>query len=192
MAVTNVKKYFYALMALMVVMLAALAVILYQVSYRPLPAFYAEQASGEKMQLSTFDEPNLLPETIIRWAIRATVTAYTFNFAYYKDQIALARPYFTADGWQGYLTSIDSTLTNIISNQLYVNSVVVGTPVISNQGPLPGKGYSWRVQIPLLVTYQTGEVDVVSKRNFYVILTIVRVPTSTNPQGIGIDQFVMV
>jgi intracellular multiplication protein IcmL len=67
---------------------------------------------------------------------------------------------------------------------------VVGTPVISNQGPLPGTDYAWRVQIPFLVTYQSANVT--TRRNYMVIVSIIRVSTIENPQGIGIDQFVTV
>jgi intracellular multiplication protein IcmL len=61
--------------------------------------------------------------------------------------------------------------------------------VIANQGPIPDKEYAWRIQIPFLVTYQS--MNITTKRNFYVLISIVRVPTNVNPQGIGIDQFVM-
>jgi len=85
---------------------------------------------------------------------------------------------------------VDRLISTIVQNQLFVNGVVSGPPVISNQGPLPGKGYTWRVQIPFLVTYQSANTT--TKRSFYVVITIVQVPTNINPQGIGIDQFVMV
>jgi intracellular multiplication protein IcmL len=67
--------------------------------------------------------------------------------------------------------------------------VVSDTPVISNQGEIPGKGYVWRIQMPFLVTYQSSEGT--SKKSYMVSVTIVKVPTWKNPAGIGIDQFVM-
>lgn len=182
-------KVLMGIMVLIVLLVVGLSIILYQITSRPLPTFVAVQANGNKMQLISYDEPNLLPDTILRWASKAATTAYTFNFVNYNKQIAEARPYFTEAGWQDYLRSVNSLINTIIQNQLFVNGVVSGTPVISNEGPLPDKGYSWRVQIPFLVTYQSANIT--TKRNFYVTITIVRVPTSQNPQGIGIDQFVM-
>lgn len=180
----------WGLMALLVVIMIAIGIVLYQIVNRPLPQFNAKQSDGKTMLLIPFEEPNLLPNTILRWASKAATVAYTFDFVRYRDQVAAVRPYFTEDGWQDYLSSVQTLLSSIVEGQLFVNGVVSGPPVISNQGDLPGKGQAWRVQIPFLVTYQGG--NNINTKPFYVILSIVRVPTSTNKQAIGIDQFVMV
>lgn len=178
------------LMVLILMLLTAVGVVLYQMSTRPLPVFHAEQPDKETMVLRAFEEPNLLPDTILRWSSKAATTIYTFNFANYETQLQAARPYFTSAGWRNFLNSVQGVVDTIVANKLVVNGIVSGPPVISNEGPLPGVGYSWRVQIPFLVTYQSANAT--TKENFYVVLTIVRVPTSVNPQGIGIDQFLMV
>lgn len=180
----------WVVMFILLLLLAAIGVVLYQMYERPLPSFAAYNPKSEQMELTPFEEPNLLSDTILRWASKAAITAYTFNFGDYNQQIQNARYYFTSDGWTDYLSSVKGLIDTIVQKQLYVNSVVAGTPVISNQGPLPGKDYAWRIQIPFLVTYQTG--NAVISTNYLVILTIVRVPTSSNPEGIGIDQFVMI
>jgi|SRR5579885_1866624 intracellular multiplication protein IcmL len=178
------------LMVVVVIMMVALGVVIYQIKNRPLPQFNAITPDGKRMLLIPYDEPNLLPDTILRWASKAATVSYTFDFVNYNKQIAAAHPFFTDAGWQDYVRSVSSLISTIVQNQLFINGVVAGTPVISNQGPLPGKGYAWRVQIPFLVTYQSANVTY--NRGFYVVLSIIQVPTSLNKQGIGIDQFVMV
>jgi intracellular multiplication protein IcmL len=178
------------LMLIIVLMMSAVGVLVYQIINRPLPQFDAVRPDGSRMRLTPYLEPNLRPETILSWASKAATVAYTFGFVYYKDEVAAAKPYFTEDGYQDYLRSVDFLIQDIVAKKLFVNGVVSGTPVISNQGEIPGKGYVWRVQIPFLVVYQSSETT--SKRNYTVVITIVRVPTEINPQGIGIDQFVMV
>lgn len=177
-------------MVLAVLMMIALGVVFYQLLNRPLPQFNAAGPDGKTMLLIPYDEPNLLPDTILRWASKAATSAYTFDFVNYNKQTAAARPYFTEDGWNDYMNSVKGLINTIVNNQLFINGVVSGTPVISNQGPLPGRGYVWRIQIPFLVTYQSANYS--TKRTFFVVLTVVQVPTSVNKQGIGIDQFVMV
>lgn len=187
------KHYHHVLLGLMFVlfiMLGVIGFIFYQALNRPVPVFTAEQPDGKTKALLAADEPNLQPDTIIRWASKAAVAAYTFDFVNYNKQINEVRPYFTDGGWQDYLASVKGLIGTIVQNQLFVTGVVSGTPVISNQGQLTSSGYTWRVQIPFLVTYQTSER--LTKTSYYVVITIVRVPTSVNPQGIGIDQFVMV
>lgn len=188
------RKYYYKIilstMGVIGFLILLVVFIMYQMYSRPLPVFAAYTPKGEKMQLSEFNEPNLLPDTLIRWASKAATVGYTFDFVNYRKQIDAVKPYFTDDGWIDYQNSLVSLLNTIVQNQLFVNGVVAGPAVISNEGPLPGKGYTWRIQIPFLVTYQSANTS--SQQRFYVIITIVRVPTSVNPQGIGIDQFVMV
>lgn len=177
------------MMMVIVVLMLILGLVIYQVIDRPVPSFTAVAPDNAQMSLEAFNEPNLLPDTILRFASKAATLGYTFDLYNYQDQLAAVRPYFTDAGWQDYLNSVQGLLDTIVKNQLFVNGVVSGTPVISNEGELPGKGYTWRVQIPFLVTYTSASSS--STRNFYVVLTLVRVPTNVNPQGIGVDQFLM-
>lgn len=185
-------NYYLVIIVMYLVVVAILVlscVIPYQLSHQPLPEFYAVTKSRKQMQLIASTEPNLLPTTILQWASKAAVAAYTFDFVNYKAQIELARPYFTPGGWADYQASIARLIQSITKNQLFVNGVVVGAPVIANQGDFPGKGYTWRIQIPFLVTYQSTEST--SQKKYTVSITIVKISTRINPQGIGIDQFVM-
>lgn len=181
--------FMYLLLASVFVILFLLGLILYQVKHRPLPQFSAIALDGRQMPLVPSDEPNLLSSTLIQWASKAAVAAYTFDFVNYNKQAELVRPYFTDSGWTDYVNSISGLIQTIKQNQLLVNGVVSGTPVISNQGEILGQGYVWRVQMPFLVTYQSSEG--ISKKSYTVTVTIEKVPTWKNPAGIGIDQFVM-
>src|SRR3990167_9451690 len=88
------------LMLTMVVMMGVLGFIFYQALNRPVPVFTAIQEDGAKKVLHASREPNLLPDTILRWASKAAIAAYTFDFVNYNRQIAEARPYFTDAGWE--------------------------------------------------------------------------------------------
>lgn len=178
------------LCGLIVLLIIVASILFYQISHRPLPLFSAIQPNGDKMTLSAFDQPNMLPSTLLQWAGKAATAAYTFDFYNYEKQLAALRPYFTEEGWQDYLSKVTDVLAQIKQRQLFVNGVISGTPVIANEGPLPGKSYVWRIQIPYLVTYQAATVS--SQQKYTILITLVRKePTALNPQGIGIDQFVM-
>jgi intracellular multiplication protein IcmL len=187
------RHYYYHLIMLLatfiIVMLLLVGVILYQVFHRPPPQFTAANADGQTMGLTSYNEPNLLPKVLLTWASKAAVAAYTFDFANYNNETALARPYFTPTGWQAYQAGVGPVIQRVVKAKLFVNGVVSAPPVISNQGVLPGHGYSWRVQIPMLVSYQSAEETKTEK--YIVSMTIVKVPTNINPKGIGIEQFEM-
>ena len=183
------QKVLIALIVIIAIALLMTFLVLYQLLKRPLPVFTAIAQNGARLVLVPSTEPNLLSSTIIKWARKAAVAAYTYDFVNYNKQLAAVRPYFTTAGWTDYQNNIVSLVQTIKQGQLFVNSIVVNPPVISNQGDLPGHGYTWRLQIPFLVTYETSETS--TRQSFTVFMTIVRVPTKTNPAGIGIDQFVM-
>jgi intracellular multiplication protein IcmL len=178
------------LMVLIIVVICSVGFLLYELSHQRLPEFSAIQPKGQTLALQPYLEPNLLPDTIIRFASKAAVAAYSFDFVNYKEDLQLARPFFTDTGWQGYLNAAQGLINTIVSSQLFVYGIVSGTPVIANQGVLPGSGFTWRIQIPFLVTYETATGPV--NRNYFIIVRVVRVPTSQNPQGIGIDQFTVI
>src|SRR3990167_6078631 len=144
------------LMIEIAISISVVAFLMYIVSHRPMSLFYAVQENGNSIALTSYQEPNLLPDTIIRWASKAAATAYNFDFVHYKEQLAEVRPYFTLAGWQDYTAALQGPVTSVIKNQLFVNGVVTGPPVISNQGNYPERGYVWRVQIPFLITYQSA------------------------------------
>jgi len=181
-------RFIIVLMGATVVAMVWVGIVLFQVYKRPLPTFYAMQPNGQRMALQPQDLPNLMPDTILKFACKAAVAAYTFDFVNFRAEVGLARTYFTSAGWDDYLASVVKVLKGIEQNKLFVTGVVNGPPVISNQGEISGV-YSWRVQIPFLVTYQSAQKA--EQKKFTVQVTVVRVPTREDPLGIGIDQFVM-
>ncbi|MBV8801697.1 MAG: DotI/IcmL/TraM family protein [Gammaproteobacteria bacterium] len=188
--INNYQTFFVVTLIIVCLGLIVVGVLFYQFFHRPDPIYSAVTPKNQQLMLTPESEPNLLPSTLITWANKAVVAAYTFNFVNYDSELSKARPYFTEAGWNVYGALIAPVIQTVKQNQLFVSGVVVGPPVISNQGELPGKGYVWRIQLPFLVTYQSA--DNISQQSFTVILTIVKVPTWINPTGIGIDQFVMV
>jgi intracellular multiplication protein IcmL len=176
------------LSVLIILMLIMVMFVLYQITHRPVPTFTAVDTKGQSLILEVHDEPNFLPGTLTRWAGKAAVSAYTFDFANYNKQLDNLRHYFTQGGWDNYRASISGLINSVIQNQVFISSVVIGMPVIIKQGDFEGV-YSWQIQMPFLVTTQSAETT--SSKHFNVTLTIVKVPTWKNPAGIGIDQFVM-
>lgn len=183
------QKIILALIVMICVLILMVSLVLYQLLTRPLPRFVASTPKNKILAILPNDEPSLLSTTLIQWASKAAVSAYTFDFVNYNAQIAAVRPYFTDAGWADYQASISGLLQTIAANQLFVYGVVSEPPVISNQGDVSSRGYVWRVQMPFLVTYQSASE--VKRQSFIVVVTIVKVSTNDNPAGIGIDQFQM-
>src|SRR3990167_10075941 len=104
------------IIVLIILLMCALGVVLYQLFNRPLPLFYAVEANGSKMELTAYQEPNLQPDTIIRFATKAATAAYTFDFVNYIAQVNAVEQYFTSSGFEDYVASIRGLLSTIVSN----------------------------------------------------------------------------
>ena len=65
----------------------------------------------------------------------------------------------------------------------------MGAPVLMKEG-IVGEKYQFVMQVSLLVTFKVGNKSQPQRKK--VILTIDRVPTSENPYGVGIQNWVEV
>jgi intracellular multiplication protein IcmL len=66
--------------------------------------------------------------------------------------------------------------------------VATRAPIILEKGMLSGR-YSWRVQMPILVTYQSASEF--TQQNIVVTMLITRISTIESPRGIGIAQIIV-
>ena len=185
----NYRRLVGALMVLLVVIVALVGIVFYQVANRPEPKYFATTVDGRIMPLFSLSEAMLSPGELLQWTHRAAISAYTYNFVNYRDAMQQLQNQFTADGWKYYEDALRTarTLEMVIAKKLVVSAVATGTPVILDQAVISGR-YSWKVQIPLLVTYQSPNEQ--TQQSMVVTIIVSRVPTVDMPKGIAIVSFV--
>jgi len=157
---------------------------------RPDETYYIDDPAGNTTEVFPLSEPNVTPSSLIKWITQAATSIYTIDFYHYQDNIDSAKEYFTAAGYQDFMTSLKAShsLNKIIKDKLIVSAVATGTAVILQEGPLRDV-YTWRIQVPLLITYQ-GASTSSTQKEIAVSLLVTRVPTDQAPKGIGIAQVV--
>jgi intracellular multiplication protein IcmL len=153
------------------------------------PGATNQQASTLTSKLPV-EQANMTDDQLKSWALQAAVAANSFNFSNVDEQLASNAKYFTTTGQQNFITALQkSGNINIIKNEkLVVSSVSTGPTVITNKGIISGR-YSWNVQIPLLITYQSANSKF--SQHMKTALVIVRSNEDLNHDGVGIAQFVM-
>lgn len=186
----NYRKVVGALLISILIIFVLVGGVVYVVSNPPAPQYFATTSDGRIIPLVPLDQPNLSDAALLQWANTAAIAAYNYNFINYRQALQDASQYFTPEGWQAFLDALKSSnnLDAVIAKKLIVSAVATGAPVILEQGPLMGK-YSWKVQMPMLVTYQSASQF--SQQNVTVTMLIARVPTLTSVRGIGIAQFIV-
>lgn len=168
-----------------------LAVILgYLITHPPAPKYFATSINGRITPLFALDEPNQSDSAVLQWANQAAIAAFTYNFVNYHSELQASSGFFTADGWDQFLSALQASnnLNAVKAKKLIVSAVATRAPIILQKGLLNGR-YSWRVQMPILVTYQSASEF--SQQNNVVTMLITRVSTLNSPRGIGIAQFVV-
>lgn len=165
-------------------------ILTYIITNPPEPKYFATSINGRITPLFPLDQPNQSESAVLQWANQAAIAAYSYNWLTYRKELQAASEFFTRSGWRDFLQGLQesNTLEAVTSKKLIVSAVATRAPIVLDKGILNGV-YTWRVQMPLLVTFQSGSEF--SQQNNMVTMTIVRVSTLNNPRGIGISQFLV-
>ncbi|KTD75545.1 type IVB secretion system apparatus protein IcmL/DotI [Legionella waltersii] len=184
------RRIILALMIAIIVNLMMGVLIVYMMTHPPAPKYFATSINGRITPLFPLDEPNQSDSAVLQWANQAAIAAFTYNFVNYRDELQSASGFFTADGWDQFLGALQQSnnLDAVKAKKLVVSAVATRAPIILQKGVLNGQ-YSWRVQMPILVTYQSASEF--TQQNNVVTMLINRVSTLNSPRGIGISQFVV-
>ena len=164
--------------------------LFYLLSHPPQPKYFATSISGRITPLFPLSKPNQSDSAVLQWANQAAIAAFSYNFVNYREELQAASEFFTSDGWRQFLQALQSSnnLDAVKQKKLVVSAVATSAPIILRKGLLAGH-YSWRVQMPILVTYQSASEF--TQQNNVVTMLITRVSTLNSPRGIGISQFVV-
>ena len=184
------RKIIVVLLISMLANFALASMLIYILMHPPAPKYFATTINGRITPLFALDEPNQSDSAVLQWANTAAIAAYTYNFVNYRTELQAASSFFTPEGWAQFLSALQDSnnLDAVKAKKLIVSAVATRAPIILQEGLLNGV-YAWRVQMPLLVTYQSASEF--NQQNNVVTMLITRISTLNSPRGIGISQFVV-
>lgn len=141
-------------------------------------------------QDTALSQPNKSDSEIVAWANSTAVATFTYNFENYREKIQNLSGFFTDSGWKEFMSALDKSknLDAIKDKKLAVSAVATGSPIILQKGSL-NNVYSWRVQLPMLITYQGAKEY--SKQYNIVTMLITRTSSVNAPTGVAINQFII-
>lgn len=194
------RLYFLALglIVLVIVMILMLGGLLfYLISSGNGPLYFATDKIGELLPSVPLSEPNMSTDEVIKWAIHAVETTYSYDYVNYRQQMQDTEKYFTAYGWYTYLKALTASnaVLALTDRKQVVTGQVVSTPAfkvsILNSGLLSG-AYAWQIQMPLLVTYATPPYDGSKQYTNALIVKVIvqRQPILQSMNGLGIVQLI--
>lgn len=153
--------------------------------------YFSTGCDGRIKDLVALNAPVGSMEDMTNWVSNAVAQAYTFDFQNYREEFMRSKDNFTPEGWSAFhqgMTTDSKLLQSVIDNQYISTAVENGTTVLVGQGVNDAGVYTWRFQMPLLVTYQRGAKNV--SQNLMVTVVVERQNQLKNPRGIGIAQII--
>lgn len=173
-----------------VVVLVLAVLVVYKLFIEPTPVrYFATTNDGRIMDLKPLSEPSMTDAAVLSWTAQSAADVMTFSFLDYQRRLQNSASYFTSVGWEGFMKAIQDSrfLEGVQANQQIVTAVPFQAPVVVERGQ-NNERYFWRVQLPLVVTYTSGDKKATKKQ--LLNLVIVRVSPLENPAGLGIEQWV--
>lgn len=157
--------------------------------HQPENRYFATTEDGRLIPMIGLNEPNLSTPALMSWVAQAATEVMTFGFNDYRRRLQEASRNFTRRGWESFTTALQRSriIEMVEAKQQVVTAVPQGAPILESEGQVAGR-YQWVVQIPLVVTYQSGAKS--QNNNLLITVVVVRVPRLETPNGIGIEQWI--
>lgn len=158
--------------------------------YPPSPKYFPVGINGHILPIIPTDQINQTDESVLEWASQAAVASFSYSFVDYREELQASSGFFTPNGWTQFLNALQASnnLLAVKSKSMVVSAQMISPPTILKKGVLKGT-YSWRIDVPTLVTYQ-NDTQYTQQYNM-VSLLVTRVPMINSPRGIGIEQLVV-
>lgn len=187
----NYRKTLVILAVSMLINLALVSGLVCLLLNPPKPKYFATSINGRITPIVPLNQPNQSDSAVLQWASQAAVSTFTYSFVNYREELQAASEFFTPQGWREFLRALSASnnLEAVRTKRLVVSAVLTQAPVILDKGIMTRGTYSWRIQMPVVVTYQSAS-EFSQQRNIVTML-VTRVSTLNTPRGIGISQFVV-
>jgi intracellular multiplication protein IcmL len=161
----------------------------FQFATRSPAHFFGSLPNKQTFEITALNRPNVSNKALLSWVTLAATSTFTFDFFNYKDQLNAIKDYFTADGFSNFMASLQETdvLKTIEEKKLILSAVAIGPAIVLTEEGIDTK-HTWRIQVPLIVRYQSANVD--ETRTQVVEVLVTQVSTEDAPKGIGIAQYI--
>ncbi len=157
--------------------------------HQPKDRYFATTEDGRLIPMVSLDEPNLSTPALMSWVAQAATEVMTFGFNDYRRRLQESSRNFTRRGWESFTTALQKSriIEMVEANQQVVTGAPAGAPVLESEGLIAGR-YQWIINLPLILTYQSGSRT--KTDNLLITVVIVRVPRLESPNGVGIEQWI--
>lgn len=159
--------------------------------HQPENRYFATTEDGRLIPMVALNEPNLSTPALLSWVAQASTEVMTFGFNDYRRRLQESSRNFTRRGWESFTTALQKSriIEMVEANQQVITAAPQGAPILESEGLVGGR-YQWIIQLPLVLTYQSGART--KNESLLVTVVVVRVPRLESANGVGIEQWIAV
>lgn len=180
------------LLLLGILILGLFGFVIYQANTSLESRYFPTTPDGRVIEIVHLTLPLQTPEFVLDWTVKAILDLYSFDYVTYRRDFQDAQSVFTHKGYVDFMKALvaSTNLEAVKANKQVVFAELVGTPQVTRAGQLSKEEpYSWDLSIPLVVTYQNSENEVIKQKGV-VLVKVERVSTLRYDAGIAIAQSV--
>jgi intracellular multiplication protein IcmL len=182
-----------SLLVLSVALCVAVCLCVFLVVSSPEPKYFASSPDGHIVELVPLSRPVMSDAGLLNWTAETTTSTLALDFLHWRDKLTAMRPNFTPEAYRSFLQSLKETgvITMIEGKRLSVSAVVSRAPVITASGIAEDGKMAWRIEVPLIVSYESSK-GVESTQHLLATVLVRREDTAATPKGVAIQQIVLV
>ncbi|MGB4107541.1 MAG: type IVB secretion system apparatus protein IcmL/DotI [Alphaproteobacteria bacterium] len=175
--------------AIIIILLGAMYFVIHV--HQPQDRYFATTEDGRLIPMVALHEPNLSTPALMSWVAQASTEVMTFGFNDYRRRLQESSRNFTRRGWESFTQALQKSriIEMVEANQQVVTAAPAGAPILESEGVVTGR-YQWIIQLPLVLTYQSGSRT--KTDTLLVTIVVVRVPRLESSNGVGIEQWIAV
>ena len=179
----------YAVVASCLVTIVAVLVAAWALTRPPEHKYFATRIGGELVELTPLDQPHRSDAHVLNFSVEAMTRALSLDFANYRRELADVEPFFTEAGWEAFLTELqNSGNLDLIRSRRMISSAVANRAVVLRKGLDGGNVWTWQVEMPLTITYQSASEQ--QTQDMTMLVEVKRVPTWTSDSGVAVSRLV--
>lgn len=177
-----------AVIEAMIIVALVVAWALTIVVLKPEDRVFALTGDKQLFALQSLTTPNMTNSALVAWSAQAVSDVMTVSVGDYDVRQREHEKYFTPDGWEAFSSArkLVGERDKVLRNRQVITAAPRAAPSIVEKG-VQRDGYFWRVQVPMVITYNVGNSQQAVEQNYELL--ILRVPTSVNAYGVGIDKW---
>ena len=158
----------------------------------PTPQYFYTDGKGTPREVYPLDQPVMSDADLIIWTVSSVAAVFSINFKDYRTQLNRAAEHFTDRGWIAFANAFKGVgnFEQIKRARLVGSATPERSAVINSQG-IVGDLYTYKIEIPMIVAFENDNVNN-DNQHLMVSVVVVRTIAPDHPDGIAIDQIVIV